>query len=213
MAKRKQGISNNSLAALVLLAIVVSVAGTWVALTKGPSWLSLTGMQQANGTAQFNLTTYGSLRFDVASVDWGSGRVNTTNLNTECVLDTVSASINSTKCVDFSAVTQGLVLENNGNQNLSVTLNASKTVAAFIGGTSPSFKWNITNNETGSCGTIGVTWDDIYGDSSTADPQICDSMDFINEKDSLLINLKVSIPYDATAGNKTVKLVATGTAI
>jgi hypothetical protein len=216
----KQKVSNNALAALVVAALVVSVAGVYMATSRS----AITGAQSANpnGTVQFVLQQVASLRFAINSVNFGTGFVNTSNQNRVCNLDTLGNNPPEL-CRNFTTVTQGFVLENDGTINLTVDLVSNATADQFIGGDTSlnSFQWRIANNETDAC--LNLTGPANFTEVNTTSPgtRICQprfgeassALNFLDSADTLLININVTIPYDALAGTKRALLIATGTAV
>lgn len=113
-----------------------------------------------------------------------------------------------------TAPTSGLILENNGNVNVSFTLMANKTVDSFIGGTSPQFELMVTENETNSCGTAGsaITNFTAYATVTTSQQLACTNFGFSPTVDSVRIDAQLTMNDDA-AGAKTVGVTATATAV
>ncbi len=219
MAK-KERISNNALATLAVAALIVSVAGTMLAVSRGPAF---TGFQtgSSNATVQFTLQQVASIRFAIATVNFGTGFVNTSAGNTICILDT-NGTNDPAKCRNFTTVTQGLVLENDGTINVTVSLVSNKNDTAFIGGndTLNAFRWRVAQNESNSCGNL--TGPTTFVDVNTTAPGtlICNifstgngGFNFLDAQDTLLIDVNITIPYDALAGPKNATLTATGTAV
>ncbi len=200
-------ISNRSLALILLVALAVSLFGTFTALNKIQK-LGITGAATSDtGTATLNISTTQSITFTTNSVDWGTGGINTTAGYTTCDLYTDGTS-NSAGCYGFNTVTQGLVIENNGNQvitNLALRSNVSAT--QFIG-TGAVFEWKLSNNEANSCpgGNLSdTTWTAV----STTDKTICTYFDYVDSQDTLKVDLHVQIPYTASSGIRQAKLTAT----
>ncbi len=200
-------ISNKTLAWLLIGSIVVSLLGTFSALNRLQQ-LGVTGA--ATGIAKVNISSTASIIFSVDTVDWGTGYVNTTTGGNNCTLYTDGTS-NGDDCEGFSTVTQGLILENNGNQVVNVSIASDKDAAAFIGGSNPSpeFKWKFSENEQGSCTSQGSTgWTD-WADVSTTAITLCNSFDYVDTNDTIKIDLYVLIPYTATPGERQATLTVT----
>jgi len=189
-------------------------------LLLGATFVSTTTGEQAAGTVVISVQATASLKFALNTVDFGIGFVNTTGGNQVCVLDTEGTNSN-TRCINFTTVTQGFVLENDGNINLTVDLLSNKNASVFIGGNSTlsAFRWKVSQNETGSCGNI--TFASSYVDVNTTSPgtRICNTFsggiggfNSRDTNDSLRIDLNITIPYDALAGTRNATITATGTA-
>ncbi|MBI4145536.1 hypothetical protein HY493_05035 [Candidatus Woesearchaeota archaeon] len=221
----KDDISNKSLATLLIVAIVVSVGGTWLVLNKAPSLLTITGLQSSTdtGTALLQINTVASLRFAVDVVNFQNGSVNTSSGNTVCTMDTTGVSLARSQCINFTNVTAGFQIENDGSTNLSVNLSSDKSADTFFGGSASlnEFKWKISQNESSSClnstgGSGGTTvtptaYTDV--DTSAGGITVCPFLKFLDASDSIKVDINVTIPYDATSGVKTATLTATGTTV
>ncbi|MBI4150509.1 hypothetical protein HY492_00105 [Candidatus Woesearchaeota archaeon] len=230
---------------LLLLAVVLlgaTFASQYVLITYSPSGIvQVTGAPATDtGTVTLTLQSTGSVRFAVSTLNFGTGKVNTTAGNTECILDS-NGTNDSSKCINFTRLFGNLSLENDGSTNVTVQLVSDVAAAAFFGG-NPSFarfRWNTILNETGSCrnGTGGngsVTWDDSTGlkctsavdvaGNCTVNPMnwtdvnvtspgttICGMFMPEEANDSIGIEINISIPFDAPAGVKTATLTATAT--
>jgi hypothetical protein len=176
--------------------------------------------QENEGQIVVTLQQVASLSFAISSVNWGSGYINTSAGNSVCVLDTEGSNSNS-QCRNFSTVTQGLVLENDGSINLTVDLRSNATADQFIGGASPVFRWKVSQNESSSCGNL--TGPASYVDVNTTAPgtRICSTffatglggLNFLNDRDTIEIDLNVTVPYDSLQGTKRALIIATGTAV
>jgi hypothetical protein len=199
-------ISNKTLAIILVAAVVVSLAGTIISLNK---LNGITGFATTpTGIAEVQVNTTSSIRFAVATVNWTSGSVNSTYVN--CTMDTVGNL--SSGCIGFHSVSQALVLENDGNVPVNVSLRAASSNSTFIGGTlvggGPEFMYNVTVNETNSCGApVPAAWTDV--NLSSPGTLICPYLDYTDGNDSLKIGLWINIPYTASSGIKSNTLTAT----
>ncbi len=199
-------ISNKTLALVLVAALAVSLVGTLLSMNR---LNTLTGFATSTGTSNLTLVSTSAISFAINNVDWGTGSVNASDVthNYTCTLDTLGTK---TGCVNFTTVTQGLVLENTGDTNLNVTLKSDKTPTQFIG-TGATFQWKIAENETGSCnGTLGQT---TFTTVSTTDTNICTVLLPQIATNSLKIDLNVTIPLavmSGGAGAKLATLTATG---
>jgi hypothetical protein len=205
--------SNKTLAMLLVAAIAVSLFGTIFSLNRLGT-LGTTGYAiSANGTATVYVNTSTSIRFAVSSVNWGTGTVNTTGGYVNCTMMT-GGTANSAGCAGFTQVTQGFVLENDGNTMDTVQLSSNASAAQFIGGDSsgggPLFRYTVTNNETGSCTSPAPP---SFTDVNITAPgtPVCPSsgLNYSDTRDSMNINIYVNIPYTAPQGQKTAILTAT----
>jgi hypothetical protein len=159
------------------------------------------------GSVDLNLTETTEVSFTTASVNWGTGHV--TSGHTSCTLTTGDAEL-ADGCTDFTAVSAPLVIENMGNNDVKLELVSNRNADDFIGGTSPSFKWMMTANETTSC--TGIT-PGTYTTVNTTSPgtQVCTRFFANDTKDALNIGLEVVIPSDTAAAAKSATITATAT--
>jgi hypothetical protein len=188
---------------MAIVAVGVSLVAAGVTyFTVGNLISSITGFG-TTGEANLTVETLAQVNFSTASIDFGSGRVNT---------DATAASLSTIGAGDVTSgnwtTAIGLVLENTGNVNVSLNLSTDKTAAGFIGGTSPAYEWNITNNETGSClNTSGEAADPPYfialllTTNSTLNEHLhCPVFQFKSTADQIKIDLNITIPEDSSTG-------------
>ena len=71
------------------------------------------------GTLTLTVDSAGGIRFAVNSVNFGTGKINTSAGNTVCVLDT-NGTNDLARCTNFTTVTDGFQVENDGSANASV---------------------------------------------------------------------------------------------
>ncbi len=215
-------ISNRTLAILLIAAIAISLGGTMLSLNR-LAGLSrqpqITGFAtNPTGTAKVNVTSTASLRFSVPTLNFGIGYVNTSDSNQYCSMASGNGAGSKDgvhKCVNFNAANtfNSLEIENDGNRNLTLTLNSNKAASTFIGGSSPGFMFYTTNNDTSACPDPEPdVWSDV---NASAEMNICQGtgLDYLDSKDSMDIHLNITIPYNSLTGEQTVTLTVTGTAV
>jgi hypothetical protein len=180
-------ISNKSLAALLVLAIVISLGGTIVSLGKiknmqfnvpffGATGFATTGQ----GNVTLNVTSISSIQFTDNTLNFGNGYITaggdncTMSVNESNSTTLVERSGTSNCDGDWATFAAGsetpLTIENNGNTFLNVTIQSDKDSSTFIGGTLPSpvFQWVITNHEANSCkddSEVPYDWVSITADT------------------------------------------------
>ena len=97
----------------------------------------------------------------------------------------------------------GLIIENIGNVNISLNLSGQKTAAAFIGGTSPIYRWNVTGtgclNSTGD-GEAGLLKHIFYNVNTTSGFQPCTVLRYEAAVDEVRIDFNLTIPEDSKTG-------------
>ena len=198
----------------------------------------ITGLLATNatyGNVTVNVDKIISLRFVDGSVNFGTGYVNTTGTTTNCSMDTVSGSPN-VGCIDFDDETSGFVIENDGGTNATILMNTNTSGIDFIGVGDAGFAWNVTVNEAGSCyntskavnseSTVSPNTSSgcgagdtdateacgtIFENVSVSPKVICPRL-LNNLSNSLRIDVNITIPFDAPAGEKGAYINVTATA-
>ena len=212
---------SKSLTALLVVAIIVSLGGTFVVLNQlskvggMPGITGLYGYNETTGTTSVTLgSTYaialgmqyeqeaGNIPSDT-TLSFGTGYVNESAQS--CTLMSVNGSVIGTGCVGFSSTgVDGFVLENTGNTVWdNVTFWSNKNATTFIGGTNPEWKFNVTYPEPAACGTNHTNpndWNDIP--LSTSAEKLCENFNFGDDKDDIFVDVKIVIPQDATPATK-----------
>ena len=164
----------------------------------------LTGFATTTDTGVVNVTVSSSaaINFTTNFIDFGAGVVDGgqtgATLNTE----------NNVTQGNWTAISTPLVIENIGNVNVSLALRSDKTADTFLGGQSPTFKYKITDVETGSCqGNQAAS----YTDFTTSDTTVCNSFDSNDTIDTVDVDIELYIPSDSNTGTLTATITATGT--
>ncbi len=210
-------ISNKTIAALLVVAMVLSLSGTFFSLNKLNMLQSgVTGYATAyndNATATLNLASVTSITFTTNAVDWGSVQIDTAGGYTECNLTTSSYGQAITGCSAGVTQPNPLVLENDGSVNVKVNITTNETPSSWIGGTNPGFYFIGSNNEAGSCDSSTGNLVTTETALSTAEVTLCSNLTFDNTADTLNLDLKAEVPYNAPTGQKTVKITAYAEAV
>lgn len=205
MVKRKNEGENKALFYFAVALLIVS--GIVFAVNVGKI-VNITG--RATGTA--NLTIEGTTRinFTTSNINWASGTVGEDR--TYATLNT-SADANAVIGGNWTSNTAGLILENNGNVNITLDLAAGKTATTLLGGTGPSYSWNISNTEPFSCNETGMNAGlDIFEEVNTS-ARACGVFGFLDAADEIRIDIALVIPYDSSTGTLGDTITATSTAI
>jgi hypothetical protein len=191
-------VSNKTLVYLLMIAIVVSLIGTFVSLSKLGA-LSATGfVSYDNDTGDVNLTvtTSCTITMSGSNINFGSGTVS----GDKCELNTSAGTVGG-GCSGFTAVSHGLNFTNDGNENITLNITSNVTAETFLKGTNPLFKINANNIESGACnnGNFSLgSWVDVV----TTQLSLCNStnpLEPTDDKDTLEIDVYLSIP-DNTGG-------------
>ena len=198
----------NFVAVLLIVAIVVSLSTTFIAINKIEDIKrfdgSITGYG-TTGTVNITISQNISIFTVVTNVSFGQGHVvvgnphatiNSTNEGRPPLVNstilTAANWTNSTPCNP-----QSLEIRNDGNTHAAVTLTSDKVAGAFIGGTTPKFEVNISSKELGSCDSGALAWTDVTGASQI----ICDNLTATSTKNEIYVDVRLQIPYD-TVGDK-----------
>jgi len=182
------------IAILVIVASLVSIG------------MQFTGYAAVTDTAVVNVTVSSSaaINFTTDTINFNSGAVN--NGAAGATLNTEGTVTDGT----WSATSSGLTLENIGNVNVSLGLKADKVAADYLGGTSPSFKYKVSDaaGETGACVNNTAT---SYTEFTTSNTTVCSPLQFNDSMDAIDINIQLYIPSDSNVGEQTATITATGT--
>lgn len=228
----KKTVSNKTIFFLLVAALIITVIGTGVSVFKvADGNFLITGAVTDTGTTSVTVTSTTSITNRVPRLNFGSGYVNSSVDN--CSLLSDGNSDDFTTCVSFSNVTQGFLIENTGNTNVTLnwTCAGNCTAANLIGGTNPRFEIRMTagslaadqSNQQGANDTKATCAGNLLGttfaDVSSAGGFICGNgstypFPFNNSADAVLIDYNLTLPEDATAGGgqKNATFTFTGTA-
>jgi hypothetical protein len=151
-------ISNKTIVSFLVVALVITLASTIINISKISGMDNLITGAATNattGTATLTVASQTEVTLQVTDIAFGSGYVNTTTAGCDsCELSTLGgpAPGNASCCSEFNNVTAGFLVENTGNENVSLnmTCEGSCTAAAFINGTGPSFTFGVTNSSDGA---------------------------------------------------------------
>jgi hypothetical protein len=201
-------ISNRTLALLLLAAIVVSLGLTVYTINTLNNVGGVSGMVASPryGNVTLTITSAESFRLEVATVNFGSGFVNTTdskcqgtNSNATLFAGATYNDTNGDNCWVSLITTPpspvGFEIVNDGNVNLTISVTGPNSSLFFPGATNPltNLSWIARNNESSSCtsGLSSTKWKDFQNHSQT----ICSKLSYFPESsDSIGIDVKVVIP-------------------
>ncbi|UZE93952.1 MAG: hypothetical protein IB618_00020 [Candidatus Pacearchaeota archaeon] len=209
-------ISNKFLVFLLVVAILVTIVGTWYSIDRVNRLAGVTGY----GTAGYvNVTITGKISINITQpyCGFGSGHVTegydyailapgSTGEPPCCELGDTKANWTNTT----SYAPDCMVIKNVGNTNAKINVSSDKDAATMIGGSSPNvtvwFEDKTSDACIGGAGLIGYPGSEI----STANITICNSLDTTN--DEMYVGCYLKIPKDAIASAKTAEWTFTGTA-
>jgi len=205
------GISNKTLLILALVAIIISLGGTWLSLSK-LQLSGLTGKAPApitSGTAQLNIQAQAVVNVSQPTINWANVAVSQGNdsciINSETGTSDRCSTCSGTPC---TVADSGFTFHNIGNVNINVSVAAGKSAADFIGGTvggGPVYLWKSRNLTT--VGGYAVNIKDTYAATSTGATLAYFNMSPTNysvgQNESAYLDLNITIPRDAPKGAKT----------
>jgi|SRR3989338_1543082 len=209
--KKEFQVDNKFLGVLLVIVIIASLfsLGLVYFSTKG-LFGAISGHVTSTGVANLSVESSAIINFTTNTISWGSGRVNagssSAGLNT-------FATNNVTNGNWTLQQGGGLRLQNLGNLNLTLNLSGTKTAAQLIGGTGPSYLWNISNVETGSCrnatGGISFLNLNVFYTVNTSTAEYCRFFQFNDSQDTIRIDFNLTIPSDSLTGVLTDTITAT----
>jgi len=194
--------SSKVVAFLAFVAVITSLfsIGLVYNSTKG-LFNIISGYATSTGEANLTVETVVAINFTTAHINWGSGRVAAGFQN--ATLDTSAGTVTNG---NWTTVSQGLVLENIGNLNVTLNITGAKTAAQLLGGTNPFYGWLFSlegGSSVDTCldsGGSQVIFAGEYADVQTAPYELCRFFGFRNSKDSLLIDFQLRVPSDSFTG-------------
>lgn len=162
---------------------------------------TISGYATSVGEANLTVESAVIINFTTSQINWGSGRVNvgqsSAGLNTFAINNVTNGNWTLQNA-------GGLKIENLGNVNVTLNLTGTKTAAQMIGGTGPSYKWNVTSFESGACtnstGGSGALPLISFYDVNTSSTLFCDRFQFLDDRDVIRIDFNLTIPSDSLTG-------------
>lgn len=204
-------ISNKTLLVLALVAIIISLGGTWLSLSK----LQLSGLTGrsptpvTSGTAQLNIQAQAIVNVSQPTINWGNVAVSQGNetciINSETGASDRCSTCSGTPC---STPDSGFTFHNIGNVCINVSVAAGKSAATFIGGTiagGPMYKWKARNQTTVGGYVINITpnYYNTTTGASLAYFNMSPTNYSVGQNESAFLDLNITIPRDAPKGAKT----------
>ncbi len=221
-------ISNKALAILVGIAIIVVGIGI-LSVPKGGVTILGAAVNTTSGTANVTIQSVTQITLVNNTVDFGTGFVNASD--NACILESNSSSkFNSTNgtgsvpCQGFNApaVSQYFVIENNGNINVTLTINGTfATARNFLCNSTvvgqnctlftPEYKFATADHETGSCDDVGFVGTSFTRHLNTSPQTVCTNFDFSASSNALRVPVRLAIPRDSIQGARTDSVLFTAT--
>lgn len=139
-------ISNQTLAFLLVVAIIVSLGGTFLSLQAlqsfkwgYPTITALAGTNFSTGFINVSVTDVTAMNVSTGALYFGEGRV--ASWSTNCSVDTLGNTNNASRlsgtdgvCLGINKLYEGFILYNIGNNNVTLNISFNTTANEFIGG-------------------------------------------------------------------------------
>ena len=199
---------------LSILAVVVVITSIFsiglVYLSARSLFSAISGYATSTGEANLTVESTVVINFTTNTISWGSGRVDSGR--SSAGLNTFET--NNVTGGNWTLTTGGgLRIQNLGNVNVTLNLSGTKSAATMIGGTSPGYKWNISNVETGSCrnvtGAVETPLLFNFYDLNITSTEFCRFFKFADSADTIRIDFNLTIPSDSLTGTLTDTITAT----
>jgi hypothetical protein len=198
MDKTKQKNMNNIIAVLAVVVVAVAVINLSITFVKVSDFQEkLTGY--ASGYVNITISSNIQINLTTSVTNFGAGGVNSTC--ERAMLKTNGASTGVVLCGNWSSDSgKGIVIENNGNVNATLTAQGTNAAAAFIGGTGSTYEWNFSVSEAGSC-SGGTLSQNVFRTANTSAPAtLCTDFSPLDAGDEVTLDINITVPTDALIG-------------
>ncbi|MEK6918586.1 MAG: hypothetical protein AABW73_00965 [Nanoarchaeota archaeon] len=184
---------------LVLITItIVLILNTIISYNLPQSFIKgLSGLAGSEGYVNITVETIISVNFTQETLNFGPGSIDDGQSN--ATLETSGPSVLRGNW--STSGMSGLVLENIGSRNVTLTLSTNKNASSLFGGSQGHrrYMWNITSNETGSC-SPGALSNSTFRNVNTSGYLFCEQLGYLSDQDTLRIDFLLTIPYDGNSG-------------
>ncbi|MBS3081608.1 hypothetical protein J4416_01555 [Candidatus Pacearchaeota archaeon] len=202
---------NKFLGVLLVVVLITSLFSLGLVYLSARSLFGvISGHATSTGEANLSVETSATINFTTNTISWGSGRVNAGSSSAGLNTFAINNVTNGNWTLQQGG---GLRIQNLGNLNVSLNLSGTKTAAQLIGGTGPSYLWNISNVETDSCrnATGGVSFLNlnVFYAVNTSTAEYCRFFQFNDSQDTIRIDFNLTIPSDSLTGVLTDTITAT----
>lgn len=204
-----------ALMVIAVVAVVIAAVNVISIVSVGQTGFASTEI----GNATLEIEGKASINFTNNLINWSTGSVDVEGGYENATLISNGTNIGH---VGWLTVSTGLVLENDGNTDVTLNLSSDNSATAgadngFPGDdpdtTDELFQWQLNQiAEAGSCTGTGLqdtTWTNVaYPDSK----EVCDDFNWDNANDEIEIDLLVRIPKGTPVGAKVNVITATAVA-
>ncbi|MGV8151907.1 MAG: hypothetical protein ACP5OG_02410 [Candidatus Nanoarchaeia archaeon] len=159
----------------------------------------------AYGTVNLTIEPSAAYNFSSYFIDFKSGKV-----TDGFASGNVTSRGTAVQC-NWTAPTNGFVIENIGNRDLNISFKSVKNATEFLGN-GANYLYNITNLEAGSCNNYS-SLDAWYEINSTSPGHVICNLSLDNDHDTIRMDIRLVIPSDVAPGYRVDNVTATVTAI
>ena len=210
-------ISNEVLAGLLFVAIVISLIGTFGVWSGGFLAITGYGTDVDTSTAAFEITGVTDINWSQSALDWGTGYVDLLPGPAELNSNHTNVSCNSDEVLNDTSVPNGtwgcqfgdLALQNIGNEYVNVTIACDHDANTFIGGTvsGPYFQWYFWENASNTCNYLNASgsFEEI---TINTNQTICTTFNNTQSFDKIYMDVRLVVPNDAFTGARTATFMA-----
>lgn len=193
-------ISNRTLATLLVIAIIVTIIGTWYSVDRIGKFATLTGYQVTEGNVTLNITQRVEINVTQPDCAFGSGYVTSPAAYAivrsggagDCSF--IADSDNWTNTTEYAP--DCMEVRNDGNRNVVVNVSSGKTVANMIGGTNPNVTAWSSEKEFGACYT-GSIQSYPGAEMDTSNQTMCSCLWPDENFDEIYVGCELTIPDNA----------------
>ena len=195
--------TNKILSMLVVIAVVVALANISVTFLKVAELKDrITGYAgESTGEVNITVTNVRSINFSTASINFGVGTIDggQTNATVQTNGDSAATAARGNWSSQSGWSVPGLVLQNIGNINSSLTLNTATNAGGLFGSGGSGqedYEWNVSIKDTNSCsgGTETLNrWGDV---NNSVAGKYCNQFGYLTSGNELYIDIRFSVAYD-----------------
>jgi len=195
----KKGVTNRVITYLAIFAIFITLFGVTFSLVKTgniefPFITGLAASATVTGKVNITIAKTISISLNTSLVDFNNGSTSASPAHT--AVNTTAATNPNTFAEPYP-----IVVRNDGNTDVNLTLNGSTAAQFFPGATNPSYMWNASENETNSCG--GNDADNISGailSVTNTHAVVCSNLTFDAANDEVKIDIYLNLSPDTPPG-------------
>jgi len=205
---KKSDRTENVLLVLAIFAVVVSIIGAGITYNYLTAFKNKITGYGVEGSINLSVESSVEVNFSTGNINWLSGRVAAGQ--TFATLNTSVHGAGNVTNGNWTGNDKGLVIENIGNVNVSLRFTFGDNAATLLEGNSEnrSYRFNVTNNESGSCTAANGSTETGYLnlsafiDVNTSGTSFCPRFRFSDGSDLMRMDIALVIPSDTPTGAK-----------